>query len=1232
MLHIFHANRTERLAARLASGLGAQRALDKLGALGQVTVVVPDEHVAQWLRVELARRMGVAANVAFVELGEFLEQSLRAHDPRVVLLERRALRGLVHDALCDQAWLERVPALAPARRYVGTPEDRGGADGVERRRFQLAAELGRVFEEYSFTRAAALEAWGRGELLLEGTGPAASDEAWQAALWRRVFGEDGLAERLATRRGVRLVLPHEVAGMVRAGEASLPMMAHMFGAGHVGEATYATLEALGEEMILYTYVLNPCGDLWANMKFGRAEEEEELLSSEGVLGGSVDYQGDDSFWRGERAPLPLRLWGWEKAQQLRALEELPVTNSEELFDEVDGGAEAAHLLGALQRDVLTFTRPEGARDWLEGAAADRSIRVLGCPSVQREVETIANEIWELVRRNRWERQEDPSVEELRFHDFAVLVNPAEREVYQTHVRAVFQETRELPYNMVDMPAMAHSRALEAVELLLELPFGQFERRALLRLLTHPNVAGRFPDLDTATWIEWCDELRILHGADRRDHADTYIEGDLFHWDQGLKRLALGAFMTGRMAGERRPFAHGGFQYLPLEYGQGDASSASRLVLMARALIADARFCRGAAMTMADWSRYMCWLVSTYLIVAAPEDELHLQECREALAALADVTLSEREVGYRVAHEAARDALAELEIRRGQSLIDGVFVGALVPRRPLPFKVVFTAGMGEGRFPEKERRRPHDLRQATDLSGKQLLKPAQLHDVSPRERQKGAFLEAFVCARQAFYATYVSVDPRTGEDVAPAAPVAELLYAIEQDYAGAPGEGDGAARATEALLERHELRRFDPRYFPVTYAELEPVDAGEELTPSHQPEAEREAKARALRDDLESHCAGGVSPRIEELRALAAPDVWSHLRPRLGVVEPPEPQDPDARATLRVSTWDVRRFLECPLQGSSRFLLRFEEEGDAGLFEESELFEPSAAARAALLRDVFFEKLRREHEAGRPLDFGDIYDARARWFELRGLLPTGPFYRAARQRYLRALEQWQENLPMLGLGRSPRLEVLRFGSGAEHEHVDVPTDPLVLEVPVAPGAPPARVELIGRTEALVRDASATIVPHLTESVWKLSRKHFMRGFLDMIVLSARGDIDPSKPWSVFVDPVEEAAKFKHKHCVRRFEVVRGDVARGYLHDVLHDMLTRVHSYYLPIEAVFNHVERGDDLEAVIARQRASTWEVTSSDIGPVRDASRFDPPDDAREIIDRRYGLYFDAIIGRGGRK
>ncbi len=514
----------------------------------------------------------------------------------------------------------------------------------------------------------------------------------------------------------------------------------------------------------------------------------------------------------------------------------------------------------------------------------------------------------------------------------------------------------------------------------------------------------------------------------------------------------------------------------------------------------------------------------------------------------------------------------------------------------------------------------------------MLKPQQLPDVSPRERQKGAFLEAFLCARGAFYATYVSKDPRTGEDVAPAAPVSELLYAIEQDYSGQVEPGEESTRAMEALLERHELRRFDPRYFPQTYEELEPVEPGGALTPAHQPEAGLEAKSRALRDDLESHCEVGPTPRIEELRAHAAPDVWAHLRPRLGVMEPPEPQEIDARSTLRVSTWDLRRFLECPLQGSSRFLLRFEEEGDAGLFEESELFEPSAAARSALLRDVFFEKLRREHEAGRPLEFGDIYDARARWFELRGLLPTGPFYRAARQRYIRALEQWQENLPLLGLGRSPRLEVLRFGSAAEHEHVDVPMDPLVLEVALAPGAPPARVELTGRTEALVRDASATIVPHLTESVWKLSRKHFMRGFLDMIVLSARGELNPSRPWQVYIDPVEEASRYKHKHCVRKFEVVRGEDARGYLHDVLHDMLTKVHSYYLPIEAVFNHVERGDDLEAVISRQRASTWEVTSSDIGPVRDASRFDPPDDARQIIDRRYGLYFDAIMGRGGRK
>ena len=37
---------------------------------------------------------------------------------------------------------------------------------------------------------------------------------------------------------------------------------------------------------------------------------------------------------------------------------------------------------------------------------------------------------------------------------------------------------------------------------------------------HPTVARRFPDVDPEDWLALCEELEIVQGADRADHAGT----------------------------------------------------------------------------------------------------------------------------------------------------------------------------------------------------------------------------------------------------------------------------------------------------------------------------------------------------------------------------------------------------------------------------------------------------------------------------------------------------------------------------------------------------------------------------------------------------------------------------------------------------------------------------------------------------------------------------------------
>ncbi len=136
------------------------------------------------------------------------------------------------------------------------------------------------------------------------------------------------------------------------------------------------------------------------------------------------------------------------------------------------------------------------------------MRVLPCPGIRRELEVVAAEIWRLL-------EEDPG---LRLNQIAVVVPEAVKDSYLSHVAAVFGEAHQLPHSIVDLPLSASHRLGDAAIALLNVPLVAATRRELLPVLTHPALIGRFPDASPADWLRLAEELGIVHGADRQDHA------------------------------------------------------------------------------------------------------------------------------------------------------------------------------------------------------------------------------------------------------------------------------------------------------------------------------------------------------------------------------------------------------------------------------------------------------------------------------------------------------------------------------------------------------------------------------------------------------------------------------------------------------------------------------------------------------------------------------------------
>jgi exodeoxyribonuclease V gamma subunit len=609
MIRLVYSNRTEELLAGLADALRARR---EAGAhpLEPVDLLVPNRNLEQHVRLSLAERLGVAANLRFRRLERFVAELVQGSLPGSRLVDAEALAGgllaLMHDAEAMAA-LE----LEPVRAYLEAPD----ADGVSLRRVQLAGRLARLFEEYAYSRPEMLAGWPAGPALADSR--LAPLERWQRALWLALAGSGGWLARHPPPAAPgepegRWVTLADLADGTVALPAGLPPL-HVFGVSYVARAFQQLFRRLAEWRDVWLFTLNPCQELWEDV-----ETERELRRRQQRYPGALPPPEDDPYGLFQDTEnLPLRHWGRPGREHVRLLDDLTDCDFVARFEAPDSGSEPT-LLAALQGDVLrrapTVERPgdpverELQRRW----ASDGSLRVLACPDPRREVEGVADVIWQLVE------QGDGSGRPLRFSDVGVIVNAAARDRYLPQVQATFAEYHDIPCNVADLPIASERRVAEAARLLLALPFGRFSRAEVLRLMLHPAVRGRFDDVDPEAWARLAGELGIFHGASREDLAGTYVGEDLLSWDQGLRRLALGAFLGGPRTGEERLWeAADGGEVLVADVAPGRLESAGRFALLARSLLADCGRLRTERRTLTEWAAVLRKLLAAYL---APGEE------------------------------------------------------------------------------------------------------------------------------------------------------------------------------------------------------------------------------------------------------------------------------------------------------------------------------------------------------------------------------------------------------------------------------------------------------------------------------------------------------------------------------------------------------------------------------------------------------------------------------------
>ena len=843
-IKIYYGDRVEALKDKLVERLGGSG-----DPFESRQIVVPNGNVAKWLKIEIARKKGVAMGLEFPFLDKFLSRTMISAIPdfrgkKIGLIDTDALTLTIGWVLAENV---AETAFAPFFKYCGIRQGAGGdvvADlakvDVARKFWQLAETLARYLSEYDCRRTADMDAWA-GELpaddirwkfvrfadrKCDGTPIGKTDYnvdaqplpdgdkklmGAQRVLFRKLFAADGLyptrpegataddARRDYSLRQIFNRFKDEVdpAGLAaRHGSQKIILFGVSTIAPLQAEIIYQLAKKGAEVEIYY---LTVCTELWDDIETDRERQWKRIREARGwkkVADAKLKTDNDGSFEKLDFGS------GDDEAYENPILSALGTAGREtmRLFIEMESAdipvemelcgadeAKAKSMLGKVQYGVCH--RVSGGET--ERQLQDDSIQVVRAPGINREVEMVYNAILgdylHAKEKGEW----------FDFSDVAVLVPDMKK--YRPVFKQVFGARGEIPYGLVDPSASMDSFYAAGLAALLELDAATFTRSGVLAVLSNPCVqkARHIANDDFSHWVELVDRLGVHRGFsdDAPEGSVAACSGSFaFTWNHALKRLRLGKIVSSVPSDT----------HLGVPYGDIDSENCGESLSVNAEELHDAiTELRGTGdRTIADWCGAIEKLSAEWLAIPVERREEVVMEravgsllvnlrssfCGDARKYPIDFVL-----GY------VRQALSAVPaFENGQYLTQGVTIAPLSSMRTVPFKEVYILGLGETEFPGAQSRSRLNLKQCRACLGDAMVDNVNRH----------FFLETLMSVRERLVLSYDGEDTARDEKKYPSSVIRlvedYLSWHVLASGEGADTNGEGKAKFKEVelpLLER-----------------------------------------------------------------------------------------------------------------------------------------------------------------------------------------------------------------------------------------------------------------------------------------------------------------------------------------------------------------------------------------------------------------------------------------------
>ena len=803
MLQLFQSNRTEVLVTLVASQI---RENPLPSPFLQEHILVQSPGMSQWLKLELAEKNGIAANIAFPLPSSFiwgLYQKLLPNVPKQSPFNKDRLTWRVEQCLKS---LPNNEVFADLVEYINggaeTTQRRHSVAMTELRRFRLAEKIADVFDNYLMYRPHWLSHWelGHDDLPDQGLQTEFSDltnsVAWQAQLWRScqslisqsVEGSSGLAlHRAELHRQALNVLKTLDERQV---DQLLPKRLFIFGVTSLNQQQLELFDELSKKVDVQLFQLNPCKEYWGDVVSAKTIARMQLKESVATeKAESVDQQ---YYITGN--PL-VASWGKVGKDNAALLQEFS-PEQQEFY--IETNAKDSRLLAAIQEDILELRyrqqtepmTPEelisdiGKRELVNG---DDSLTVQRCHSPVRELEVLKDQLI------RWFNSEDYSPK-----DIIVMVPDINQ--YAPFIESVFGVDEEqsglIPYAIADQSDLSQHPILQGFLSLLLLPQSRFNATDILDLLEIPQISRKF-ELDSQDLVvlkRWLSEVHVRWGIDQKHKQNWDLPAfDTHTWMHGLRALVAGLSL--RTSGLwQQVYAN------PVVEGL-EAELLAKLLDFISFLVEKAeQFSQPA--TLNQWQGQGSDLIAQLFDGYAdePNESIVVEKLRGALARVSDYQNNgdyDGKVHFPVVHQLLQQQLSQSGVN--QSFLAGkVNFCSLMPMRSVPFDVICVLGLNESDYPRRVEPISFDL---------VAQFPPRRGDRSRKLDERYLFLEAICSARRKFYCSYVGFSIKDNSVMMPSVVLSELLDYIDDSFVSAAEQ-----KATSAICRNHKLQPFASEYF------------------------------------------------------------------------------------------------------------------------------------------------------------------------------------------------------------------------------------------------------------------------------------------------------------------------------------------------------------------------------------------------------------------------------------